>query len=236
MYFRGAYSMAAFFTDSWAALIIAVAVGYILGSVNWAILITRWFVHKDIRSFGSGNAGATNVLRSQGTLPAVLTTVGDLAKSVFATWFGGWLLANVHLAEATVDTQSLTLIGRYIAGLCCIIGHVLPVFYHFRGGKGVLTTLGMFLVADWRVALMCLTLFIAIVAVSRLVSLGSVIAIGYGPLLVLVIHIWIDRMSVPMVIFTAVMTLAVAIIIAVKHADNIKRLADGKERRIGERA
>lgn len=228
--------MAVFFTDSWAALLLAAVIGYLLGSVNWAILITRWFTHKDIRSFGSGNAGATNVLRSQGTVPAVLTTVGDLAKSLLATWFGGWLLANVHLADVAFDVQTLTLIGRYMAGLCCIIGHVLPVFYHFRGGKGVLTTLGMFLVADWRVALMCLALFIAIVAVSRLVSLGSVVAIGYGPLLVFVLHVWVDKMSAPMVAFTTVMTAAVATIIVVKHADNIKRLAAGKERRIGERA
>ncbi len=228
--------MAVFFTDSWAALILAMVAGYLLGSINWAILITRWFSHKDIRSFGSGNAGATNVLRSQGTVPAVLTTVGDLAKSVFATWLGGWLLTNFHLADAAFDGQTLTLIGRYGAGLCCIVGHVLPIFYRFRGGKGVLTTLGMFLVADWRVALMCLTLFIAIVAVSRLVSLGSVVAIGYGPLLVVVLHVWVDKMSLPMVVFTTVMTAAVAAIIVIKHADNIKRLAAGKERRIGERA
>ena len=228
--------MVAFFTDSWAALAIAALIAYLLGSINWAILITRWFTHKDIRSFGSGNAGATNVLRSQGVVPAVLTLVGDLGKSVLATWFGGWLLANVHLADAALDGQTLTLIGRYVAGLCCIIGHVLPIFYRFRGGKGVLTTLGMFLVADWRVALMCLTLFVAIVAVSRLVSLGSVIAIGYGPLLVVVLHVWVDKMTLPMVVYTAAMTLAVATIIVVKHADNIKRLAAGKERRIGERA
>lgn len=228
--------MTAFFTDSWAALLLAVVISYVLGSVNWAILVTRWFTHKDIRSFGSGNAGATNVLRSQGTLPAVLTTVGDLVKSVFAAWFGGWLLVNVHLTNAAFDEQTLVLIGRYVAGFCCIIGHVLPVFYRFRGGKGVLTTLGMFLVADWRVALLCLILFVAIVAVSRLVSLGSVIAIGYGPLLVLVLHVWVDNMSLPMVIFTTVMTAAVATVIVVKHADNIKRLAAGKERLLGDRS
>ncbi len=228
--------MAAFFIDSWAALVIAAVIGYLLGSINWAILITRWFAHKDIRSFGSGNAGATNVLRSQGTVPAVLTVVGDLGKSVPATWLGGWLLANFHLTQAAFDEQVLTIIGRYVAGLCCIIGHVLPIFYRFRGGKGVLATLGMFLVADWRVALMCLTLFIAIVAVSRLVSLGSVIAIGYGPLLIFILHVWVDKMSLPMVVFTTIMTVAVATIIVVKHADNIKRLAEGKERRVGEHA
>lgn len=226
----------AFLLDSWAALALAMGISYLLGSVNWAILITRWFVHKDIRTIGSGNAGATNVLRSQGTVPALLTTAGDLAKSMLATWFGGWLLAHFHLAQATMDAQTLTLIGRYVAGLCCVIGHVLPLFYRFRGGKGVLATLGMFLVADWRVALMCLTLFVAIVAISRLVSLGSVVAIGYGPLPVLILHVWVDAMCVPMVIFTMAMTVAVAAIIVIKHADNIKRLSKGEERRIGERA
>ena len=227
--------MAVFFTDSWLALMLAAAAGYLLGGINWAILITRWFVHKDIRTFGSGNAGATNVLRSQGTLPAILTTIGDLAKSVFATWFGGWLLTNIHMADTAVDAQTLMLVGRYIAGFCCIIGHVLPVFYNFRGGKGVLATLGMFLVADWRVALMCLTLFIAIVSISRLVSLGSVVAIGYGPLLIFILHVWVDKMNLPMVVFTTAMTVVVVAIIVIKHADNIKRLAAGKERRIGDR-
>ena len=227
--------MAVFFTDSWLALMLAAVAGYLLGGINWAILITRWFVHKDIRTFGSGNAGATNVLRSQGTLPAILTTIGDLAKSVFATWFGGWLLTNIHMADTAVDAQTLMLVGRYIAGFCCIIGHVLPVFYNFRGGKGVLATLGMFLVADWRVALMCLTLFIAIVSSSRLVALGSVVAIGYGPLLIFILHVWVDKMNLPMVVFTTAMTVVVVAIIVIKHADNIKRLAAGKERRIGDR-
>ncbi len=226
--------MITFFVDSWAALLVAMVAAYLLGSINWAIEITRLFSHKDIRSFGSGNAGATNVLRSQGVLPAVLTVVGDLGKSVLATWLGGWLLVNFHLADPLFDTATLMVIGRYMAGLCCIIGHARPIFYGFRGGKGVLTTLGMFLVADWRVALMCLGLFIFIVALSRLVSLGSVVAIGYGPLLIGVLHIWVDALPWQTVVFTTSMTVVVAVMIAVKHRDNIKRLAEGKERRLGE--
>lgn len=224
-----------FFTDSWAALALALLVGYLLGSVNWAILITQWFAHKDIRTFGSGNAGATNVLRSQGTVPAVLTTVGDLVKSMLAAWFGGWLLMNLHMASAAFDEATLMLIGRYIGGFACVIGHVWPVFYRFRGGKGVLSTLGMFLIADWRVALLCLGLFIVIVAISRLVSLGSVVAIGYGPILLCVMHFAVDKISLPLGIFTTAMTAAVAAVIVIKHADNIKRVAAGKERRLGEK-
>ncbi len=226
--------MIAFLADSWAALLAAMLAAYLLGSINWAIEITRLFSHKDIRSFGSGNAGATNVLRSQGVLPAVLTVVGDLGKSILATWLGGWILMNYHLTQAAFDADTLCIVGRFVAGLCCIIGHARPVFYGFRGGKGVLATLGMFLVADWRVALMCLGLFIFIVALCRLVSLGSVVSIGYGPLLVFVLHVWVDKQSWPMVVFTTLMTLAVSVIIAVKHKDNIARLAAGTERRLGE--
>ncbi len=226
--------MMAFFADSWVALLAAMAAAYLLGSINWAIVITRLFAHKDIRSFGSGNAGATNVLRSQGVLPAVLTVVGDLGKSVLATWLGGWLLTNLHLGEAAFSAETLCVIGRFTAGLCCIIGHVLPVFYRFQGGKGVLATLGMYLVADWRVALLCLGIFLFIVILSRLVSLGSVVSIGYGVPLVLVLHIWVDQAPAPLVVFTTLMTLAVATIIAVKHKDNMVRLAAGKERRLGE--
>ena len=228
--------MVDFLVDSWAALLLAIVCAYLLGSINWAIVITRLFINKDIRSFGSGNAGATNVLRSQGVLPAVLTTLGDLGKSMLATWLGGWLLTHLHLAGAVWDTQTLCLIGRFAAGLCCIIGHVFPLFYRFRGGKGVLATLGMFLVADWRVAVLCLTLFIAITAVSRMVSLGSVVAIGYGPLLMVVFRVWVDHARIPMVIFTTAMTAAVAAVIVIKHIDNIKRISEGKERRLGEKA
>lgn len=228
--------MWSFFTDSWAALVLAIAVGYLLGSINWAILITHWFTHKDIRSFGSGNAGATNVLRSQGAVPAVLTTLGDLGKSMLATWFGGWLLMNLHMTQAAFDSCTLMVIGRFVAGFCCIIGHVLPIFYHFRGGKGVLTTLGMFLIADWRVALLCFTLFIFIVVISRLVSLGSVVAIGYGPLLLCILHFAVDKVFLPMGIFTTIMTAAVASVIVIKHKDNLKRVSAGTERRLGEKA
>ncbi len=226
--------MIAFFTDSWVALLAAMVAAYLLGSVNWAIEITRLFSHKDIRTVGSGNAGATNVLRSQGVVPAVLTVIGDLGKSLFATWLGGWLLMNVHLAASPFDAYTLCTIGRFIAGFCCIIGHARPVFYGFRGGKGVLATLGMFLMADWRVALMCLGLFIFIVAISRMVSLGSVVSIGYGTLLIFVLRTWVDKDTVPMIVFTTVMTFAVGLTIAIKHKDNLKRVAAGTERRLGE--
>lgn len=229
--------MGEFLANNWLFLLLTAAAGYLLGSINWAIIITRLFSKKDIRDEGSGNAGATNVLRSHGKLPALLTTVGDIGKSALAVWFGGWLLSRLPLGDAVnIDVDALRMIGGYVGGLACIVGHALPVFYGFRGGKGVLTTLGMFLVLDWRVALLCLAIFIIIVAISRMVSLGSVLAIGCGVVLVPLFTALVDDKAVPWVIFCTVCTVIVESIIVIKHKDNLKRIAAGTERRLGEKA
>ena len=116
--------MRAFLANSWLALLLTAVVGYLLGSINWAIIVTKCFSRKDIRTVGSGNAGATNVLRSQGMLPAVLTTVGDVAKGVLAVLIGGWLLVHLRLdgaapgSDLPEELRSFSLnadrlIGRY---------------------------------------------------------------------------------------------------------------------------
>ncbi len=234
--------MIAFLSNSWLALLLAVVAGYLLGSVNWAIIVTRAFSRKDIREEGSGNAGATNVLRAHGKLPALLTTVGDILKSVLAALLGGWLLTHLHLtlpdAAMLPDWagNNLWLIGGYFGGFAGILGHVLPVFYGFRGGKGVLTTLGMFLVLDWRVALTCLGIFIVIVAITRMVSLGSVLAIGCGAPLLLVLGLWVDHRALPMIMFTVIFAVLVETVIVLKHKENIKRIIAGTERKLGEKS
>ena len=124
---------------------------YLLGSTNWAIIVTRVFRHKDIRQEGSGNAGATNVLRSQGVVLAALTLIGDIGKGVLAALLGGWIMAAVQLAPG--DTPQLTkealeFIGHYVAGLFVVIGHLYPVFHGFKGGKGVAATIGLLFVLD----------------------------------------------------------------------------------------
>lgn len=228
-----------FLQNSWLALLLAAAVGYLLGSVNWAIIVTHAFSRKDIRNEGSGNAGATNVLRSQGAVPALLTSLGDVAKSALAVLAGGWLLGALHLGDPTACGLSLAamrMIGGYVGGLCGIIGHARPIFYNFRGGKGVLSTLGMFLVLDYRVALICLGIFIVIVLISRMVSLGSVLAIGFGPVLIPLFTALVDKKPTPWVIFCTVCACIVEGIIIFKHKENLKRIAAGTERKIGEKA
>lgn len=230
--------MVHFLANSWLSMLLAAVIAYLLGSINWAIIITRAFSNKDIRSIGSGNAGATNVLRSQGAFPALLTTLGDLGKGIVAVLVGGWLMQNLNLCgdatSRTFSADSAWLIGCYLAGLCCVIGHLYPVFYGFRGGKGVLATLGMFFVLDWRIAVLGLLLFLVTLAISRMVSLGSVLAASYLPVLTLIFRLWVDEMSVSAVVFCTVLSALISALIIFRHGSNMRRIAAGTEARIGE--
>lgn len=230
-------SVISFSINSWLAILITMAGAYLLGSMNWAIILTRLFTGKDIRQVGSGNAGATNVLRSQGPVLAAMTLVGDVGKGVLAAFAGGQIMSWVQLSpgDSPMITQaSLILMGRYIAGVFVVLGHMYPVFHGFRGGKGVAASAGLLFVWDWRMALMCVGLFILTVAVSRMVSLGSVLAASYVPVLTFVFRRWADDMPIESVVFCTVLTSIVALGVIFKHGSNMRRIADGTERRIGE--
>ena len=228
------------FADSVIAWAITLVCAYLMGSFSTSITVAKLFYHQDIRKMGSGNAGATNVLRSQGVLPAVLTAVGDLGKGILAVIVGSYLMANLNLSgEVPAELRTFApdaahLIGGYLGGLCCVIGHMFPVFYGFRGGKGVMATLGMFFVLDWRIAVLGLLLFLVTVAISRMVSLGSVLAASYVPVLTLVFRLWVDKMPTAAVIFCTVLSGLIAAIVIWKHGANMRRIAEGTERRLGE--
>lgn len=230
-------SMVSFSINSWLAVLLTAVSAYLLGSMNWAIIITRVLSRQDIRKVGSGNAGATNVLRSQGVIPAALTLIGDVGKGVFAAFLGGWIMSWVQLAPGDapmITHESLILMGRYIAGVFVVVGHMYPVFHGFRGGKGVAASAGLLFVWDWRMALMCVGLFVLTVAVSRMVSLGSVLAASYVPVLTFVFRRWADDMPIETVLFCTVLTAIVALCVIFKHGTNMRRIANGTERRIGE--
>ena len=150
-----------------AVVALACLLAYLLGSVNSAIIVTRIISGRDIRDFGSGNAGATNVLRSQGVVPALITTAGDVGKSIGSVYLGGWLVEAMNPGFSGGELE-LAIIGKYAAGLCCILGHLFPIYFKFRGGKGVLATFGMILILDYRIALICLGVFIIVVAIFRM--------------------------------------------------------------------
>ena len=220
-----------FLQNSWAPLLVTAIVAYLCGSVSFAIIVTKLFSKKDIRDFGSGNAGATNVLRSQGKLPALLTTLGDLAKSFVAVYVGGLLLTSWQLNPYN-GALDLGLVGAYTAGLFCIIGHMFPLFFGFRGGKGVMTTLGMMLILDWKAALILLALFIVVVATTRMVSLGSIMAGVALPIVTFVFRAYVYHQPMPIVWFCTGVVTVIAVIVIIRHRSNIKRILQGTENKI----
>ena len=224
--------MIAFLENSWLAMVLTAVIAYLLGSLNSAIIVTKLTAKKDIRAYGSGNAGATNVLRSQGKFPALLTTLGDLLKSFAAVLIGGLLLVNLQLTISPLSSWQFLgakLVGQYLAGFFCIIGHVFPLYFGFKGGKGVLTTLGMMLILDWRVALICLGFFIVVVAVWRMVSLGSVVAAALLPVFTYIFRSLVEKQSAGTVWFCTAMAILIAALLILKHLPNLKRIASGTE-------
>jgi glycerol-3-phosphate acyltransferase PlsY len=190
-----------------------VGLAYLLGSVSFAVFLVRLKTGKDIRTEGSGNAGATNVLRAHGKALGILVALLDVAKGSLAVFL-------VQLATAD---------SRYAAaaGFAAILGHVFPIFYGFRGGKGVATAVGAFLVlAPWA-TLVCVGVFLLVVAVTKYVSLGSVLAMVLLPPVAGLVF----RAPRPIVMAAA----ATAVLIVLKHRENLKRLAAGKERRLGQK-
>ena len=194
------------------ALLLVLA-GYLLGSVSFALLLFRMRTGRDIRGEGSGNAGATNVLRSHGKGLALLVALLDVGKGTAAVLLVRLVTADPRYAAA--------------AGFASILGHVFPVYYGFRGGKGVATAVGAFLALAPLATLVCLGVFLLVVATTRYVSLGSCLAIVLlPPAARLVSH------APSSVIIAAAAT---AVLVVLKHLENLKRLARGEERKLGRR-
>jgi acyl phosphate:glycerol-3-phosphate acyltransferase len=202
-----------------ASLVIA-AVSYLLGSIPTGYLLVRLFRHQDIRSVGSGNIGATNVLRSSGKGLGAATFLLDMLKGSFAVWLGGVLGALLVPAAPLRSAQAL-------AALCAVLGHMFPVWLRFRGGKGVATGFGVFLVAAPWAALAAISVFAIVLFLSRYVSLASVIGAACFP-----VFAWFMVMGPRPPVFFAVQC-AVALLIILKHHQNIRRLFAGTESRFG---
>ena len=213
--------------QTWLPLLCTMAVAYLLGSFNFAVIVSKTVIKEDIREKGSGNAGATNMLRSHGVGPAVLTTLGDLAKSIASV-----LLAEYVLFPA-FGCEEFGRYGAYLAGLFCIIGHMYPLYFGFRGGKGVMTTLGMMLILDWKVALVCLGAFIVIVLISKMVSLGSILAVALMAILTYFKLKYLQQVDGFELFFCTAMAIFIAALLIVKHKTNIKRIVNGTENKFG---
>ena len=192
---------------------ILVGAGYLLGSLSFAVLLVRRATGTDIRTEGSGNAGATNVLRSHGKGLALAVAALDVAKGAAAVFLVRAVTADPRYAAA--------------AAFAAVLGHVFPVFYGFRGGKGVATAVGAFLALAPLPTLVCVGVFIAVVAATRYVSLGSVLAMVLLP----PVAGGIFHASGPIVAAAA----ATAVLVVIKHRENLRRLVARTERKLGQK-
>lgn len=187
-------------------------VGYLLGSINSAVLISTVFYKKDIRTLGSKNAGTTNVLRNFGKKAAAFTFLGDFLKGIIAVLIGLLIKGEI---------------GMVLAGAFAIIGHNWPLYFSFKGGKGVLTSFAVLLFVSPYAALIALAFFVIVVAITRYVSLGSILAS-----LVVVAMTYVFKSLGPVFY----LTIFVSILVIIRHRTNIVRLIKGRESKLGQKS
>ena len=234
-------SFLSFLMNGWWQIIVTAVVAYLLGSINFAIIITKIVdKKKDIREMGSGNAGFTNVLRSVGKGPAVFTIVFDFLKAIIAVIIGGLLFSTI-LSDGSVQSAEFSAYGKYLAGLCCIAGHMFPVYFGFKGGKGVVTTAALMAVADWRVFFVVLGIFAIVFVCSKIISLSSLTGAVCYPIATFLFLYFVDyrpnlgtenAYSLFYVIISSLFTLLIGLCVIIKHKSNIQRLLNGTEKKI----
>ena len=209
-----------------AFTVITIVSSYLLGSINSAIIISRGLYHDDVRKHGSGNPGLTNMLRTYGKGAAGLTLLGDVLKTVISIFISAIFFGFNYVGGISTGDGMC-----YIAGLFAVIGHISPIFYRFKGGKGVLTTAVTALVLSPIVFLILFALFAAIVAVSKYVSLGSVTtAILYPVMLHGYFTVIFGAGTTPGL--AALASVIIAILIVWCHRGNLQRISDRTERKL----
>ena len=201
---------------------------YLIGSISFAVLLSKIFVDKDVRDYGSGNAGMTNVMRAIGVLPGILTFVLDFAKGFVAAGVGKIVFQNLSLAFP--DAQFATALnGALIGAVACMIGHVFPLFFNFKGGKGVATGCGAFLAVCPITTVFGLGIFAIIFIISRIISISSL----SGTLAVVVTSMIFSDLNSGFIGFIqVVLHIIPCALIFIKHKDNILRLVRGEEKKL----
>ena len=189
------------------SMIICIAAGYLLGSINASIIISGKLFKDDIRRHGSGNAGMTNVMRTYGKKMAVITFAGDFLKAVVSTLIGRAFFGYY---------------GALLAGFFCFLGHIFPCYYRFKGGKGVVTAAAMILMTDPLVCLILFVLFVLIVWLTKYISAGSVICLLLYPVI-------LNNLYTEFLGFPVLCAFAVGLLCAFAHRENLKRIFKGEE-------
>lgn len=204
------------------ATAITALIAYLLGSISFAIIVSKVYAHDDVRKYGSKNAGMTNILRTYGKLPAFFTLLGDFLKGVLAVVIGRWIFSTMGITAFDAG---------YVAGFFALLGHLYPVYFGFKGGKGVLTSLGIILVVNPLVFFILLIIFLPILFITKIVSLISITGALLYPVITLVVDLCLRKPALFDVLFAALFS----VIVIYKHKDNIRRLLNGTEKRIGDK-
>jgi glycerol-3-phosphate acyltransferase PlsY len=213
-------------TDLLILLLVITAVqAYVIGGINGAIIASKYFYRKDIRKFGSGNPGLTNFLRVFGKGGVVIVVLIDVLKTVAPVIIGGWLLSHFLPADTfpsgNVGFFDLNFFGSEWAGFFVMMGHCFPLFYEFRGGKGVMAVGTIVFFIDWRIALAAWGMFILLTLLTRYVSLGAIVGVLVYPLMVGLLGfggVW-----------EILIASACTVLLIVRHRENVKRIIKGTE-------
>lgn len=208
------------------SILIAGIIGYFLGSCNFSIIIVKIMKGEDIRELGSKNAGLTNTYRCAGKTCALLTLAGDVLKGVLSVALA---MMFARLLKAGFKPDNDVLYIGYIAGISTIMGHIFPVYYNFRGGKGVLTAAAAFAMIDIKVFFAIFAVFVVILAISKYVSLASMFAAAVCPLAVFAMSFIVDDFSFGKSILYTLLSVVMSVTVIWKHKANIERLIAGNE-------
>lgn len=214
----------------WFLLFVGLIGSYLLGSINGAVILSKAIANKDVRDYGSGNAGMTNMMRVMGFLPGVLTFLIDVLKGVLACSLAKFVLFPYIFEQLPYDVFRPEY-AAYYCGLLCLVGHMYPVFFGFKGGKGVATTLGVGLICCWQTAVICFAVFLLVMAVSRIVSLSSILAAASVPFVTVFFAESIPGEPYSKLIQVLLISLA-ALNLIFTHRANIVRLIKGEEKKL----
>ncbi len=228
--------MLSLFTDpiNIVKIVVVMAAAYLLGSLNIAIIVTKAFTGKDIRTMGSGNGGFTNVMRSVGTTAGIITFVGDFLKCVIAVVIGGLIFSTMN---TTLRHAELVGYGKYLAGMCCFLGHIFPVYFGFKGGKGVVTVAALLAVINPVIFAVAVTVFLIMFICTRIVSISSIVS---GIVIVFATYLFTyfysykatGKYPLEYVVTVTIMTFVICGSVIAKHHANIGRLLRGEEKKL----
>ncbi len=208
--------------------VITVIAAYLIGSISFAVIFSAVFIKKDVRELGSGNAGTTNMMRVAGFLPGALTFICDALKGFVACFIGKLIFEYIFAQTGSMWAHSS--FGIYICGLACMLGHMYPIFFGFKGGKGVATSVGIYAVCCPIAIISGLVVFAVSTLISKIVSLSSLLATVTVVVLSLVFY---DKGGIFAV--QAVLSTMMGALVFFKHRENIVRLVNGQENKIGRR-